>query len=478
MGNEYKILILEDDPADAELIQRMMRRAGVLFDAEVVSEEREFVDALRNSRFHVVLSDNALPQYSSLEALKIVKAAQPHMAFILVTGTVSEEFAVNIMLQGADDYVLKTNLARLPAAVLNAIEKKKVQYEVETERRLSTEIINSLPGLFFMYSNAGYMVRWNSNLQRVSGFLASEIVKMRPSDLFQLTDRPRGETWEQEVSGAEYYEREALLHTRVGAQLPFLIIVTTIQYGGEICILGTGTDMTLRKQSERELIQLTEQLRGLSQRLHHAREEEQRRIARELHDELGQHITGLRMDVFTLQSAIEAGRPLAQIQEKIAEINGLLDNAVGAIRKISSELHPSVLENLGLIAALDWQAGEFTRRFHIPVHFYAEDMLHDLKMDLSQATGVFRMFQESLTNVARHAGPCEVHASMLEENGMLCLRIEDNGKGFDAANTKSRGTLGLLGMRERAIMIGAEVQIYSEPGKGTRISIRIPLPPQ
>ena len=88
------------------------------------------------------------------------------------------------------------------------------------------------------------------------------------------------------------------------------------------------------------------------------------------------------------------------------------------------------------------------------------------------------MFQESLTNVARHAGPCEVHASMLEENGMLCLRIEDNGKGFDAANTKSRGTLGLLGMRERAIMIGAEVQIYSEPGKGTRISIRIPLPPQ
>lgn len=475
MAGDWKILILEDDPYDAELVQRVLQKAGISFNAKVVSEEKEYIQAISNEKYDVILSDNALPQYNSIEALRLIKSVHPHIAFILVTGTVSEEFAVNVMLQGADDYVLKTNLTRLPSAVINAIDKKRIQSEVETERNLSTEIINSLPGLFFMYNCSGYMARWNSNLESVTGLLPSEVTHKRPSELFQQVGQPRNYAWEPDLLISGQLEVETILHTRTGQQLPYLLTATTVHYGSSHCLLGTGLDLSLSKQSQRELLQLNEQLRSLSQRLQNAREEEQRRIARELHDELGQQITGLKMDIFSLKSSIESGRPTEFLQQKIGQIGGLLDESVAAIRKISSELHPSILENLGLAAALEWQAGEFSKRFGIPVDFAADPLTAGLEIDLFRATGVFRIFQESLTNVARHAGPCRVNATLSLYEGKLLLQVADTGTGFHVGDPGKRKTLGLLGMRERAIMIGAEIKIESKAGEGTELSIVLPL---
>src|SRR5258708_40318855 len=124
MDNELKLLLLEDNPADAELIQKLLQRSGMKFSAEVASDESEFLQAIGHNQFDAVLADNALPQYSSMEALKLIRKKSPGVAFILVTGTVSEEFAVNIIQQGADDYILKTNLTRLSSAINKAVENK------------------------------------------------------------------------------------------------------------------------------------------------------------------------------------------------------------------------------------------------------------------------------------------------------------------------------------------------------------------
>ena len=159
MNTELKLLLLEDNPADADLIQTLLKRAGLQFSAVVAGDEAEFLAAMKREGYHAVLADNALPQYSSMEALKLIRKTNPNVAFILVTGTVSEEFAVNIIQQGADDYILKTNLTRLPAALQSAIEKKKIRYEKELaekerekEKELSISIVNSLPGVFFLPS--------------------------------------------------------------------------------------------------------------------------------------------------------------------------------------------------------------------------------------------------------------------------------------------------------------------------------------
>src|SRR4051812_15689699 len=127
MEKPMKILLLEDSPDDADYIQLMLRRSGLKFSARIASDKHEFLDALADDGYDVVLADNALPQYSSLEALEMMRRKNPDIAFILVTGTVSEEFAVRIIQQGADDYVLKSNLTRLPAAMRKAVNNKQIE---------------------------------------------------------------------------------------------------------------------------------------------------------------------------------------------------------------------------------------------------------------------------------------------------------------------------------------------------------------
>jgi signal transduction histidine kinase len=154
-------------------------------------------------------------------------------------------------------------------------------------------------------------------------------------------------------------------------------------------------------------------------------------------------------------------------------MNSLLDDTVSTIRKIASELRPSILDDLGLTAALEWQSREFEKRFNIKVYYDAE--LNDHEVPPAMATGLFRIYQESLTNVARHSGAKNVYTSLKYANGELILKVIDEGKGFSATPNKLKKTLGLLGMKERALMIGGVLDIQSEPGKGTAVTITVPF---
>lgn len=475
MTPELKLLILEDSPADAELIQRVLQRAGLSFKAVVASDERGFFDALHDNGFHAVLSDNALPQYNSTQALKLVKTIHPQTAFILVTGTVSEEFAVKIIQEGADDYILKTNLTRLPTAILNAIERKKTQKEVEQEKNLSVEIINSLPGIFYLYDKSGRFIRWNRNLEHVSHYPFNEVARMKPWDFFVPDGKTKGERSANWFTESGTQGEEVTLIGKDQTRIPYLLLQTEIEYGGSACLLGIGMDISTGKKSELELKELSVQLRSLTHRLNSIREQEQRRIAREIHDELGQQLTGLKMDVFSLKNAVAAGKTADQLEPKFTEVFGLIDQAIKSIRKIASELRPSMLDDLGLVAALEWQSQEFTKRFNIQVTFIADEHSREFELDPDVATGIFRIFQESLTNIARHAGPCTVKATLIINDGKLIMTVSDTGHGFNSGNRGTRKTLGLVGVRERAMMIGATVEIFSQLGKGTDVMLTLPL---
>lgn len=476
MTQELKLLILEDSPDDADLIQRVLKRSGLNFQAVVASDERGFFNALNDNGFHAVLSDNALPQYNSTEALKLVKTIHPQTAFILVTGTVSEEFAVKIIQDGADDYILKTNLTRLPTAIMKAIERKKSQKEVEQEKNLSVEIINSLPGIFYLYDKSGRFIRWNRNLEFVSHYQYNEVARMKPWDFFKADRQTISSTAGPWFSESGPQGEEVTLIGKDGSRIPYLLLQTEIEYGGSACLLGIGMDISTSKKSELELKELSVQLRSLTHRLNSIREQEQRRIAREIHDELGQQLTGLKMDVFTLKNAVAAGKTANQLETKFGEVFSLIDEAIKSIRKIASELRPSMLDDLGLVAALEWQSQEFTKRFNIQTSFNADEKAKRYELDPDVATGFFRIYQESLTNVARHAGPCTVKSTLEITNGNIIMKVMDTGKGFSSNNKEPRKTLGLVGVRERAMMIGANVEIFSEPGQGTELILSMPLP--
>jgi signal transduction histidine kinase len=229
-----------------------------------------------------------------------------------------------------------------------------------------------------------------------------------------------------------------------------------------------------RDQAEKELESSREQLRMLAAHLQSAREAERTHLAREIHDELGQYLTGLKMDVASLEELVKQHGPDAErpLLRKVQAMSQLLDTTVQSVRKIASELRPAVLDSLGLLAAIEWQAEEFQRRTEIRCECFLT--VEEVKLDRDGATAVFRILQESLTNVMRHANATRVTITFEQETGHYFMEIKDDGEGIQADNLDKSNALGVLGMKERAHLFGGSVSISGEPGKGTTVVVKIP----
>ena len=243
-----------------------------------------------------------------------------------------------------------------------------------------------------------------------------------------------------------------------------------IEIQGESCVLTVAHDVTERRLAEAEAERSRLQLRALATRLQAAREEERTIVAREIHDELGQALTGLRLDLAWLRQRLESrnAEAAARLTSAIERIDGTLDS----VRRIATELRPSVLDNLGLVAAIEWQVIEFERRSGIVVRF--ESLGDDGLGDDAQATTVFRILQESLTNVARHANARAVDVRYAADETTLSLRVADDGRGITAAELADSSSLGLLGMRERASAGGGHLRIEPGSGAGTVLTLELP----
>jgi two-component system, NarL family, sensor histidine kinase UhpB len=355
MENKLKILHLEDMPFDVEMVERELIKGNIEFEILVVDNKTDFEKALDNFLPDIILSDHSLPSFDSAGALELTKNKAPGIPFILVTATVSEEFAVNILKRGASDYILKTNLKRLPAAVQNAIEKSKIILEKE--------------------------------------------------------------------------------------------------------------------KAEKELEHSYIQVRKLAAHLQDVREKERASIAREIHDELGQLLTALKLDILWL--GLKLKEPGTELNKKVKVMEKLVSSALITVRKIATELHPALLDKLGLIEAIKWQSREFEKRTGVKIKL----TLPSEQIDISNSTAItlFRIYQESLTNVARHAAATMVYCTLQKNNEELELIVTDDGKGFDVSYIEQMQSLGLLSMKERAVMIGGKYEIVSELKKGTKVQVVLPF---
>lgn len=233
-------------------------------------------------------------------------------------------------------------------------------------------------------------------------------------------------------------------------------------------IVGTTQDVTELRRVEDDLKATSEQLRALSARLQSAREEEGMRIAREIHDELGASLTSLRWDLESVRKSVPD-----DLREKLTAMLALTDTMIHIVRRIASDLRPAVLDVLGLEEALEWQARQFENRTGIAVRYESTGV--DVELSPAQAMTVFRIFQEALTNVLRHAHATRVDVTVVEDTGAFVLMIGDNGRGITENERTGERSLGLLGMRERAHLIGAEIEVSGVEGEGTTVTLRLPM---
>lgn len=231
-------------------------------------------------------------------------------------------------------------------------------------------------------------------------------------------------------------------------------------------------ERTERKRAVEQLRQSHEQLRALSVYLQHVREEERMRISRAVHDELGQALTGLKIDLSWLSGRLP--RDLNLLINKSKEMSAHIDETIQTVRRISTELRPGILDHLGLVAAIEWQANELQTRTGI--HCRVSNSLDHTILDEDMNTVFFRIFQETLTNIIRHANATKVDVNLKEESNRLVLEVKDNGRGITKEQLSNVKSLGLLGMRERAALLGGEVNITGAPKRGTKVSVSIPLP--
>jgi PAS domain S-box-containing protein len=399
----------------------------------------------------------------------------------------------------------------------NVTERRRADHALrDSEERFRLLIQSVEEYAIFNLDPLGNVVTWNNGAERLKGYRAEDILGKHFSAFYPPQDVAGGkpqrileeavqrgqsedEGWRIRKDGSRFWANVVVTALRnAKGNLQGFAKVTrdmTERHGKEETLTKAKEQLELRVEqrttvlarvneelrteiaeharAEGQLRASLDQLRALAARLQSVREEERTSIAREIHDELGQACTAIKMDLALI--ARKATKRQTRLRAKANSATQLVDGMIVTLRRIASDLRPRTLDDLGLTAALEWQAQEFENRTRIPCRVSLPR--EPLALDAERSTAIFRIFQESLTNVARHADATRVEARLEREADQLTFQVRDNGRGFNPEETKARKSLGLVGMQERALLLNGELRVEGVPGAGTTMTLRIPLPP-
>lgn len=348
------------------------------------------------------------------------------------------------------------------------------EQERRCEREILQAIFDNIPVMILFHDPAAKLLVANREWERVLGWRLEDAQPIEVlNELF-----PDAESRRVVLEGFRRADRrwtDFRARTRDGRTITTSGAAVALSDGTR---LGFGIDVTERRESEGILHQSAEELRALSERLRVVREEERTRMAREVHDEIGQALTALRMDVAWLERRLAAGGgdQRADVESKLRSMSELMATTLDAVQRIATDLRPSVLDELGLEAAIEWCLFEFEHRTGIACTFQSEREKGPL-IGPEPSTAIFRILQEALTNVARHSGATRAEIELSDEGENLRLDVRDNGRGIAEDRIGSSASLGLIGMRERARSLGGDLMVGREGGVGTTVTLTIPRHP-
>ena len=354
------------------------------------------------------------------------------------------------------------------ALVEDIQEHKRAEENLKRQTEVLQTIFDHIPVMINLTGEDGRLKLINREWERILGWRLEEIQTQNIDVVAECYPDPR--------------VRQVVLNLRAAAKGEWVDLKTRTRDGRMVdtswavvkltdgTTLGIGEDITERKRAEEELQRSFGQLRELTARLQSVREEERARVAREIHDELGQALTAIKIDLASLLRGPRADK--REELEKAESILRLVDETIGSVRRIATELRPGILDDLGLVAAVEWAAEEFELRTGIKCRLYLPD--GEIAIDPEATTAIFRILQETLTNITRHAEATRVDIRLGRENGNIVLEVRDNGRGIGEEQLLAGRSLGILGMRERALLLGGQLTIHGAPGKGTIVRVVIP----
>lgn len=472
-----RILIVEDERAFAQVVEGYLKRLGYQV-AGIVDNGADALREAERSRPELTLMDIEI--HGNMDGFEVAEEFRRKfdIPVIFLTGRADDVTLDQVRRSQSFGYLLKPFR---PEELRAGIELALIRHRQEAElRRLELSLsaaIKSTGDAILMTNQAGMLVFLNPAAERLTGWPSRKAVGQPLAAVFKL----RGDAAEldQLLRGAAQgaFVHEAILYTAAGRELPIEVNVSAVldELHGPSGSVLVFRDITERKRFEAELKTSRAELRSLAGHLESAREAERTRIAREIHDEFGQLLTGLKYDLAWLEKKLGArpAAPRATLHEKVRAMGELLADMVLSVRRIAAELRPGILDDLGLAAAVEWQAKEFAQRTGIRMEVQAA--LPEAEVPRPIATALFRVLQESLTNVARHAAATQVWVNLRRQQGHLVLEVQDDGCGFRAAELAKPGAFGVLGMRERILPLRGACDIRSEPGQGTTVWVSVPL---
>lgn len=483
--NTLRVLIVEDSPDDAELILAQLAEGWPRLDSVRVETASEMSAALAALDWDVVLSDYNLPGFSAQEALALLQVSGKDIPFIIVSGCIGEEAAVAMMKAGAHDFVIKESLARLVPAVNRGLTEAETRrrYHLAQESLQKSEtrfraLAANIPSVIFQLTieDGRMQFPYVSQTCQTLFELAPQALQDVPNRLLDMMGPEERASFaaslEHSAAGLSTLNWEGRVH--VGKDIKWINLRAEPRRsaGGGVIWDGIITNITCNKLAEIEIRQSQEQLRQLSAHIQTIREEERARLSREIHDDLGGTLAAIKLELTQFASRLPKRRK--DLQTRIAGLDRLVDHVIEATERIAADLRPGILD-CGIVAAVEWQAREFQERTGIQCEIQAaqEEVMLDAEISIS----VFRIFQEALTNVAKHANASKVEVGLSQNGDCFFLEVTDNGRGITAADRSKTASFGIRGMLERAREFGGDIMVSGVPGRGTKVIVRVPLAP-
>jgi len=478
--DKFKILIVEDDALVAQDIKQILQNSRHSVTSVATSGQEALIKAKKDSP-DLVLMDIVLK--GKINGIETAHKIHAHfdIPVIYITAYSGKDTLEQAKLTHPYGYLIKPIdekelLIAIEIALNKYWEKKNVERTLSESESKYRQLIEKINESIILLDEKGIISFVNDNFLKMNGYSQTEVFG---HSILEFLERESLEKYRKQISFKKddnHYEFELVWRKKNGQNVITkasleLIYDDEADFKGSLMVL---TDITKRRQVEKELVRSQWELRRLSQHLQNIREKEGKRIAREIHDELGQALTALKMDIFYLSKKFLNNHKNKRLfTEKTKSMLELIDETICTVQKISAELRPRLLDDLGLVPAIEWYIKDFQERTKIECKSDLD--FNSVKLDPDCSTAIFRIFQEALTNIARHAEATKVNISLKRINSKLEIQISDNGKGIREDDIYSPNSLGLIGMRERIRPFNGELKLYTPEDGGTTLSVSFPI---
>jgi PAS domain S-box-containing protein len=465
------ILVVDDTPTNLQLMQSILELAE--YEVITASNGPSALVLAQSAQPQLILLDVMMPGmdgYAVCSQLK-ANAATRHIPVIFVTAVDDAESETRGFALGAADYITK------PIRVPVVLARVKAHMALYGQRRrlegMFRDVMEFAPDAFILADMQGNILHINARAEQLFGYRREELIGVQESILIPLRLRPehghfRASYLQQPLGRMTGISLQCL--RKNGSEFPCDINLSSLETNRGRLLMAVVRDVSAHQKAEQALSESQQRLRELAAQTEAMRENERKHIAREVHDELGQVLTALRMDMSLL--GMRYGTQNPALLDKLTGMKGLVDRAIQGVRNVAVNLRPAALD-MGLVPAIEWLCSEFTERTAVPCQLHTLE--ENISLDETRNVVLFRIAQESLTNIVRYARASQVDVALGHHGNALWLEVRDNGCGFDMAAAAEKKSFGLLGMRERALALGGELEIRSTQAQGTLIRVTIPI---